>query len=357
MHLPLLFSGSFARDCNNFCSDTSEFPDASNSSIATDTLQHVFQISFSGAPLATLFEHILNIYTSGRSFIFATLKTVNEAFLDPFSTSFFLLLLGVLLSFLYTVFIQNVLLVGEARFFLEARTYQQTTISKLFFLYKVNFFSHPAWIMTCRCVFQTFWNLTFIGGIIKKYEYSMIPYILAENPTMGRKDAFFLSRQLMRGNKWRMFLLHLSFIGWSILSLLTFGILDFLFVNPYQTATDAELYMTLRKNYIRSRAPRYELFNDPLLEQELSDDELLIRKALYDDSEGPYTKIAYFEPHQYPAFLFSVQPPVRGCASAYGSDRFLSPADTGLAVLSVFHSWMDSGNTELSHNGRGLFEP
>mgnify|MGYP002242253641 FL=1 len=128
---------------------------------------------------------------------------------------------------------------------------------------------------------------------------------------MGRKDAFFLSRQLMRGNKWRMFLLHLSFIGWSILSLLTFGILDFLFVNPYQTATDAELYMTLRKNYIRSRAPRYELFNDPLLEQELSDDELLIRKALYDDSEGPYTKIAYFEPHQYPAFLFSVQPPVR----------------------------------------------
>ena len=151
----------------------------------------------------------------------------------------------------------------------------------------------------------------FIGGIIKKYEYSMIPYILAENPTMGRKDAFFLSRQLMRGNKWRMFLLHLSFIGWSILSLLTFGILDFLFVNPYQTATDAELYMTLRKNYIRSRAPRYELFNDPLLEQELSDDELLIRKALYDDSEGPYTKIAYFEPHQYPAFLFSVQPPVR----------------------------------------------
>ena len=159
-----------------------------------------FRFRFSGAPLATLFEHILNIYTSGRSFIFATLKTVNEAFLDPFSTSFFLLLLGVLLSFLYTVFIQNVLLVGEARFFLEARTYQQTTISKLFFLYKVNFFSHPAWIMTCRCVFQTFWNLTFIGGIIKKYEYSMIPYILAENPTMGRKDAFFLSRQLMRGN-------------------------------------------------------------------------------------------------------------------------------------------------------------
>ena len=74
------------------------FPDASNSSIATDTLQHVFQISFSGAPLATLFEHILNIYTSGRSFIFATLKTVNEAFLDPFPPRFSASP-GVLLSF------------------------------------------------------------------------------------------------------------------------------------------------------------------------------------------------------------------------------------------------------------------
>ena len=59
------------------------FPDASNSSIAADTLHHVFQISLSGTPLASLFEHMLNIYTSGRSFLFAALKTVNEAFHDP----------------------------------------------------------------------------------------------------------------------------------------------------------------------------------------------------------------------------------------------------------------------------------
>ena len=65
------------------------FPDVSNSSIAADTLHHVFQISLSGSPLASLFEHMLNIYTSGRSFLFAALKAVNEAFHDPFSTSFF----------------------------------------------------------------------------------------------------------------------------------------------------------------------------------------------------------------------------------------------------------------------------
>lgn len=46
------------------------------------------------------------------------------------------------------------------------------------------------------------------------------------------------------------------------------------------------------------------------LEHVPSEDELLISKALYDDSEGPYTKISYFAPYQYPVFLFSMQPPI-----------------------------------------------
>ena len=141
---------------------------------------------------------MLNIYTSGRSFLFAALKAVNEAFHDPFSTSFFLLLLGVLLSFLYTVFIQNVLLIGEARFFLEARTYQKTTIGKLLLSLQSELLFPPCMDHDLPLCFSDFLEPDFIGGIIKKYEYSMIPYILAENPTMGRKDAFFLSRQLMR---------------------------------------------------------------------------------------------------------------------------------------------------------------
>lgn len=308
------------------------FSDASNSSIVTDTLHHVFQISLSSSPFTTLFEQILNIYTSGRSFLFSVLKTVNEAFHDPLSPSFFLFLLGAVLSVVYTVFIQNILLVGEARFFLEAHTYKRTLISKIFFLYKLNYLAHPAWIMACRSIFQALWNLTIIGGIVKKYEYSMIPYILAENPAISRENAFFLSRQIMQGNKWKMFLLHLSFIGWSILSFFTLGILDFLLVNPYRTAADAELYMTLRKHYIRCRAPRYELFNDPLLERELAADELLIRKALYDDSEGPYTKISYFEPQQYPVFLYSIQPPVRAVRPPLNPTDAYSP----LTLASLF---------------------
>lgn len=287
------------------------FSDTSNSDIAADTIHHLFQIPVSDTPAANILEHVFDLYTSGRSVVFSILKAVNELFHDPLSLPFFFFLFGIALSTLYAIFIQNVLLIGEARFFLETRTYQKTMIGKIFFLYKLNYFIKPALIMTCRAIFQGLWNLTIIGGVIKKYEYSLIPFLLAENPALERKEAFLLSRRMMHGNKWRLFCLHLSFWGWSLLSLLTFGILDFLFVNPYRMAADAEFYMELRKNYIRSRNLHYELLNDPLLEQELSDDELLIRKALYDDSEGPYTKIAYFEPQQYPVFLYSVQPPKR----------------------------------------------
>lgn len=79
--------------------------------------------------------------------------------------------------------------------------------------------------------------------------------------------------------------------GLEVLSVLTLGILDLVFVNPYMTGCEAELYLTLRRNYVLSRSPRYENLSDSYLEHVPSEDELLISKALYDDSMGPYTKI------------------------------------------------------------------
>ena len=113
----------------------------------------------------------------------------------------------------------------------------------------------------------------------------------------------------------------MSFAGWKILSLLTLGLLDFVLVNPYITICRSELYLSLRRNYVLSRSPRYERLNDSYLEHAPSEDELLISKALYDDSNGPYTKISYFAPEQYPVFLFSVQPPLRAVRSPVKADR------------------------------------
>ena len=98
-----------------------------------------------------------------------------------------------------------------------------------------------------RDLFIWLWSLLFIiPGIIKAYEYRLVPYIVSENPSMNFKDALAESKKLMMGNKWKTFVLDLSFIGWDLLSGLTLGILEIFFVGPYKASTDAALYETLK---------------------------------------------------------------------------------------------------------------
>lgn len=327
---------------------------ASNSAVIADTVEQIADEPIEGmdSPAAAAADFLINTYTSGKSIFFSILRAVNDILAHTFQLSSVFLMAGVLLAFLYQILVENILLIGERRFFLEARNYHQTRISKIFFLFKLRYLKNPVWVMLCRSFFQALWNLTIIGGIIKHYEYSMIPYILADNPAVSRKDAFQLSRQLMQGNKWKMFLLHLSFWGWHFLSVFTLGLLDFFFVNPYMAGTDAELYMELRRNYILSRSPGYEFLNDRLLEQVPSEDELLISKALYDDSEGPYTKISYFAPEQYPVFLYSIQPPARAVKAPIHADKkygFLSCVFLFFA-FSIF-GWLLESSVHLIRDG------
>ena len=101
--------------------------------------------------------------------------------------------------------------------------------------------------MFLRDLFLFLWFLLcFIPGLIKHYSYRMVPYILADDPTIGAMDAITRSRQMMDGHKWNAFVLDLSFIGWALLSVLTLGLLGVFFVNPYKYSTDAELYQALK---------------------------------------------------------------------------------------------------------------
>ena len=96
-------------------------------------------------------------------------------------------------------------------------------------------------------LFIWLWSLLFIiPGIIKAYEYRLVPYIISENPQMNYRDALAESKKLMAGNKWKSFVLDLSFIGWDLLAGLTLGVLDIFFVGPYKASTDAALYETLK---------------------------------------------------------------------------------------------------------------
>lgn len=89
-------------------------------------------------------------------------------------------------------------------------------------------------------LFVFLWSLLLvIPGIVATYRYDLTPYILAEHPEMGALEAIRESGRLMRGNKWRLFCLQLSFFGWALLSAFTMGI-GTLWLTPYiQTATAA----------------------------------------------------------------------------------------------------------------------
>lgn len=92
-------------------------------------------------------------------------------------------------------------------------------------------------------LFTTLWMLLFIiPGIVAAYRYAMAPYLMSENPDMGVMEAISLSKEIMKGNKWRLFKLQFSFIGWILLGVLTFGI-GFLWVAPYSGVAEAAFYL------------------------------------------------------------------------------------------------------------------
>ena len=96
-------------------------------------------------------------------------------------------------------------------------------------------------------LFIWLWSLLFIvPGIIKAYSYRLVPYIMSENPDINFRDAQAESARLMKGNKWKSFVLDLSFIGWDILTLMTWGFLEIFFVGPYKASTDAALYESIK---------------------------------------------------------------------------------------------------------------
>lgn len=93
--------------------------------------------------------------------------------------------------------------------------------------------------------------LLIIPGIVTMYAYAMVPYILEEKKDYTVGKAMKMSRKIMRGHKWELFCLRFSFLGWYILSLLTFGLALF-YVLPYMNTAEAVFY-----NEISGRADAF----------------------------------------------------------------------------------------------------
>lgn len=155
----------------------------------------------------------------------------------------FLILMSVVI--LLDVFICNPIEVGCKRFYVRNLN-ESAQVGNVGFAFDNNY-KNITKTMFFRDLYTILWTFLFIiPGIVKSYEYQMIPYLLAENPQMSREQAFAESKRMMSGQKWRAFVLDLSFIGWNILSAITLGILGIFYVQPYMDATHAALYEALR---------------------------------------------------------------------------------------------------------------
>ena len=95
-------------------------------------------------------------------------------------------------------------------------------------------------------LFIFLWSLLLvIPGIIKAFAYAMTPFVLVDNPELSCYEAIKRSQELMKGNKWRYFLLALSFLGWILLGILTLGI-GFFWITPYIETTIAAFYNDIK---------------------------------------------------------------------------------------------------------------
>ena len=184
------------------------------SSLATNT--------FSGSTSAT--DHIMSIPTGLAGMAVSILGVV------------------AILAVLFSIFVSNVMEVGGDRFFIQNRD-SAPTVGTIFDGFKSGNYLNIVKTMFLKDLYTFLWTLLLIiPGIVKSFEYLMVPYILAENPGMDSREAFALSKQMMDGEKANAFMLGLSFIGWYILTIITCGIAGVFYVYPYVYATYAELY-------------------------------------------------------------------------------------------------------------------
>ena len=170
---------------------------------------------------------------------------------------FSVFMIAMVIGMAVAVFLLYPLHVGAQRFFVVSH-YQKAEPGELGYAFS-NGYMNVVKTMFLRGLFTFLWTLLFIiPGIIKGYEYRMIPYILAENPGIDSREAFAVSKQMMDGNKWEAFVLDLSFIGWNILSAFTCGILAIFYVFPYVYMTGAELYVALKEITFGGRGRSYQ---------------------------------------------------------------------------------------------------
>lgn len=149
--------------------------------------------------------------------------------------------------FAVDIFLLNPLSVGGSRFMIKS-VEDVAQVKEIAYGFDHSY-GNVVKVLFYKELYEFLWTLVFvIPGIIKMYQYYMVPYLLAEHPDLEYRTALQMSRDMMKGNKWKTFVLGLSFILWDLFGVVTFGIGELLYVQPYRQLTFAALYCELKKS-------------------------------------------------------------------------------------------------------------
>ena len=201
-----------------------------------------------GAAVSQAFHHIASVIRTGEEF----LNIIENPRLYEITLWFLAgAAFGAVIFILLRIFFTNVLTVGAAEFFLDCNYDEPVSFKTMFEGFKGENYIHNVHTLFVRDLYVLLWScLLIVPGIIKALEYAMVDFIIAEMPEADYKKALMISSKLMEGYKWRYFVLELSFIAWYLLDILTLGVLDKLWVQPYRNHTRAGFYLELKRMYM-----------------------------------------------------------------------------------------------------------
>ncbi len=169
------------------------------------------------------------------------------------------------LAFLFWFFVKNVYTAAARRLFLEGRVYEKVSLGRLGLFCRLRRWGRVAVTLFMRSLFQALWSLTVVGGVVKYCAYFPVPYLVAENPGLGWREALDLSKKMMAGRKGELFRFELTFLGWRVLSALTFGVTGVLYSKPYRRAALSEYYCALRDQWLARHPEDAAALDDGLL--------------------------------------------------------------------------------------------
>lgn len=230
----------------------------------TSKIQHDEQTSKVFSRSAGTINQVIDAFTTGTAVSTISSVVLNIVGSESVADTIMMSLASVLAVWFW-MFVQLVYMVVMRRNILEGRIYKKVAINRYLYIFRTKSWLNVALSLTLMTIFDVISIVTIVGFPIVYYGLFMVPFVVAENPKIKPWQAIKLSWNITKGYKMDLFINDLTMFGWRILSVITLGLSDLFFCNPYKLAVHSEFYTVIRKNAIENSVKGSELLNDRYL--------------------------------------------------------------------------------------------